>query len=558
MATLEQYGIPNIGQAIGYLISTGVPEEYARYTISRALQTNDEAFLKPIGETLQKVAAEKAQRESAISSIKDQLLGQWQQLGVPSIGGGLSIDDRAQGLAERLYANQITDLTKLGLGSVTSEDQSPSSYLSYDGRQIGFLGNIGDGGNNWDPSGYLQPGGLASWSALGEGAVGYTAQQAPNGQVYFIPSWGDTGGLGSLAPIIGIGASLLAPGLGSALAAGLGTSAAVGSTLAGGLIGGTLAEASGGDFLQGALTGGLGAAAAPLAGGISEAVGGGTLGNVIGQSTTSAGTAALTGGDVEQAALMGALTGAAKPIDVGINTPLTPAQIEAGLGTEGYGYSTAAAESGLFNPAVIGSGANTQTSYPIDMAELAAADAIQLAQQTGNNPAAMEQNLVASGIDPLIAADLSQQVVLNPTATSMDLANNLIQTYGSDIYDKSIEQINTEKEAAIQPEVSAVTPQTEIPWDKIGKLVAGMLTGGAAMAAANQPAPAPVAATPAYQPLTGMPAYSPEYFQSVQQYYNSYMPNMPQDVVTPLSDWYSSGYNEPDSVTASLFNIPLK
>ncbi len=351
--------------------------------------------------------------------------------------------------------------------------------------------------------------------------------------------------------------SLAVPGLGTALGSALGASGTAASAIGSGLIGGTLAEAQGGDFLKGALTGAAGSLAAPVSGSISEAVGGGTLGNVIGQSATSAGMAALTGGDVEQAALMGALTGAAKPIDVGMNTPLTPAQIEAGLGTEGYGYSTAAAESGLFNPAVIGSGAYTQTSYPIDMAELAAADAIQLAQQTGNNPVAMEQNLVASGLDPLIAADLSQQVVLNPTATSMDLANNLIQTYGSDIYDKSIEQINAEKEAAIQPEVSAVTPQTEIPWDKIGKLVAGMLTGGAAMATANQPAPTPMT-TSFYQPLMGVPSYNPEYFQSVQQYYNSYMPNMPQDVVTPLSDWYSSGYNEPDSVTASLFNIPLK
>ena len=499
-------------------------------------------------------------RNAEIGKIQSQILDQWKQIGATNVGGGISLEDRAWGLADRLYANKITDLKKLGYvpGSTTDEYGSTTeqNYLTYDGRQIGFLGDIGTA-ENWQPSGYLQPGNLVSWGAQGEGAVSYTVQQAPNGQVYFVPSWGDTGGLGDLAPVLAIGASLLAPGLGSALATGLGTSAAVGSTLAGGLIGGTLAEASGGDFLKGALTGGLGAAAAPLSGGISEAVGGGTLGNAIGQATTSAGMAALTGGDVEQAALLGGLTGAAKPLDVGMNSQLTPAQIEAGLGTEGYGYSAQAEASGLFNPAVIGSGAYTQTSYPIDMAELAAADAIQLAQQTGNNPAAMEQNLVASGIDPLIAADLSQQVVLNPTATSMDLANNLIQTYGSDIYDKSIEQINADKEAAIKPEAPAAPTQSDIPWDKVGKLLAGMLTGGAAMAA-TQPATSTVTPTAAYQPLQGMPSYSPDYFQSVQQYYNSYLPAMPRDVVTSLSDWYSSGYTEPDSVTASLFNNPLK
>ena len=133
---------------------------------------------------------------------------------------------------------------------------------------------------------------------------------------------------------------------------------------------------------------------------------------------------------------------------VNSNSQLTPAQIESGLGTEGYGTGAAAQTSGLFDPNVIGSGAYTQTSYPIDMAELAAADAMQLMKQGIGIPA-VEQNLVASGLDPLVAADITQRISLNPNLTSTDLAQDLIKTYGSDIYDKSIDEINKTAEEKI-------------------------------------------------------------------------------------------------------------
>jgi hypothetical protein len=176
------------------------------------------------------LAAQAAAKDSAVSNIKSQILNQWKQIGATNIGGGLSIDDRAQGLAERLYANQITDLAKLGLGSGTVSspyqaylgeggegptyetryEDTPTSYLTYDGRQIGFLGDIGTA-ENWAPTGYLQPGNLASWGAQGKGAVSYTVQKAPNGQVYFIPSWGSTSDLGSIAPLISLASIIPSP-----------------------------------------------------------------------------------------------------------------------------------------------------------------------------------------------------------------------------------------------------------------------------------------------------------------------------------------------------------
>lgn len=315
-------------------------------------------------------------RTDAINSLKSQVLNQWEQLGATNIGGGISLEDRAQGLAARLYANKILDLTKLGLGNsaktqvpvyspigmryidesgapqygqwttneysavfnpLTAEQAATvrlnpnpegggweyitgyrdptaseiQNFLTYGDRQIGFLGDIGTA-ENWQPTGYLQPGNLASWGAQGEGAVSYTVQQAPNGQVYFIPSWGSTSDLGSIAPILGIGLGLLAPGIGSAIGSALApaASAAVQSAIGSAIIGGTMAEATGGDFLKGAVTSaigsGIGSATAPVTAGISEAVGS----QALGQALAGGAMAELQGGDFVQGAIQGGLSGA--------------------------------------------------------------------------------------------------------------------------------------------------------------------------------------------------------------------------------------------------------
>ncbi len=537
------------------------------------------------------------QKANDIGSIKSQILGQWKQLGVPSIGGGLSIDERAQGLAERLYANQITDLTKLDLGTgkqtVTKyfapegeTEEIPASYLTYGGRQIGFLGDIGTA-ENWQPTGYLQNGNLASWGAQGKGAVSYTVQKAPNGQVYFIPSWGSTSDLGSIAPVLAIGASLLAPGLGTALASGLGTSAAVGSTLAGGLIGGTLAEATGGDFLKGVVTGGLGAAAAPLAGGISEAVGGGMLGNAVGQGLTNAGMAAITGGDVEQALVMGAIGGAAKPLDAGINNPstLTPAQIEAGLGTPGYGTGAQAAASGLFDTSAIGSGAYVIPSIPTVDTSFTPDYSLSLgapvlpdmgAQGIQVPPVNQVVDVGTTPVDYSLVVPSAGLGLTMPTAPNIEAMGGgqgiTVPAAGGGLLTESgviptdympvlgdpnsfINQPAPDSGVTINDVVEApALTQSDIPWDKVGKLLAGLFATTAATQMAPQaPSIVDTVMSP-YKPVDNMPVYDPAYFQSVQNYYNAYLPNMPMDVATPLSSWYNSTDIQPDKFTASLFN----
>ena len=350
-----------------------------------------------------------------------------------------------------------------------------------------------------------------------------------------------------------IAPSLIAPGLGTTVGTALGATGAAASALGNAVVQGAIAEASGGDFIKGAVAGGLGSAANSIVSpAVAEAAGGGMLGSAIGQGATSAGLAALQGGDVEQAALLGAISGAANytPPAQGMNSQLTPAQIESGLGTEGYGVGAQAQASGLFDPNMIGSGAYTQTSYPIDMAEFAAADALQLMEQGVGIPA-VEQNLVASGLDPLIAADMTQQIALNPTLTSNDLANNLISTYGSNIYDTTVDQINEAAPKSTEPVPQATS--SDINWGALAKGLVGLLSAGAASQMASQPS-VQQQAMPAYKPVDSMPTYSPEYFQQIQQYYNTYLPSTPRDVATPLQEWYSSGYTQPDSVTAKLFS----
>jgi hypothetical protein len=65
------------------------------------------------------------------------------------------------------------------------------------------------------------------------------------------------------------------------------------------------------------------------------------------------------------------------------------------------------------------------------------------------------------------------------------------------------------------------------------------LAGGAGAASAlNRGTNMPLQA-----PTQGMAEYSPEYYQQLQQYYNSYLPQTPRDVVSPLQQWYSQTYS---------------
>jgi hypothetical protein len=85
------------------------------------------------------------------------------------------------------------------------------------------------------------------------------------------------------------------------------------------------------------------------------------------------------------------------------------------------------------------------TSIPTNDASFAAADATQLAQQLGSNTAAIEQNLVASGLDPMVSADITQQLALNPYVTQEQLANSLASFYDPSLYNDLSAQLGAQQ-----------------------------------------------------------------------------------------------------------------
>lgn len=99
-----------------------------------------------------------------------------------------------------------------------------------------------------------------------------------------------------------------------------------------------------------------------LAGGAGASAGAGSLTAGITPEAVAAFEAGLpsAAGSLTAAGAGAAELGGAAAADFGIGggaMHLTPAAMEAGLGTAGYGYNAGAAASGMFNPATIGAGA---------------------------------------------------------------------------------------------------------------------------------------------------------------------------------------------------------
>lgn len=134
------------------------------------------------------------------------------------------------------------------------------------------------------------------------------SQFGPNG----IPNISYESNLNLADAFIPFVVSFIAPQLGSSIGSALApaASAAVQTAIGSAVIGGTMAEATGGDFLKGALTSaigsGIGSATAPVTAGISEAVDS----NALGQALAGGAMAELQGGDFIQGAIQGGLSGA--------------------------------------------------------------------------------------------------------------------------------------------------------------------------------------------------------------------------------------------------------
>lgn len=137
-------------------------------------------------------------------------------------------------------------------------------------------------------------------------------------------------------------------------------------------------------------------------------------GQVVGERSVDAGgfgeflqAAMMMFGPVFGGQIFNALTGAgtAAGSALGATNALTPAAIEAGLGTAGYGANASAAASGLFNPAVIGAGAGTAAGSALGIAEGMAPGV--LAPATAAEMYGVNALLGSGGAGALTAADLA-------------------------------------------------------------------------------------------------------------------------------------------------------
>lgn len=264
--------------------------------------------------------------------------------------------------------------------------------------------------------------------------------------------------LGDILPIISLGLTFFAPGIGGAIGSALTGTAA--TTVASQVIGaavvqGVLAEAQGGDFLDGAILGAVTAGVAPV---VANTVGTAVadimadsaiknvVANAVASSASSAVTAALTGGDVGQAALTGALAGAGGSIGREIGTAAelgtTPfseqtqmlAGQEQGLGTSGATGANVGTALGVITAGGDVTSALTNALVKT-LEEQSKAEATPVSENIGNQPvlapteaeitAPVAQETPALVTEPLDAT-ISEPVEIAPPTPQEKLILDLI------------------------------------------------------------------------------------------------------------------------------------
>lgn len=249
-------------------------------------------------------------------------------------------------------------------------------------KAVGYLGDYNNDGTFGNKADTILHGvgdeALLGWSARGRGNTSYRVVTDPTtGKLVITPGWNSSSDAADFrkAGIFLAGAALGGAGISGSLAGAAG-----------------LAGTSGGAALSGAATGaGLNMATTQK---IDEntlkagAIGGlgGYLGYVGGDLVSS-----LTPGNTGADSLIGGgtdviLDAAGNPV------PLNMAAIESGLGTPGYGFNASAATSGLYDPAVIGSGAGLMYGpggaiIPYDPAAVSAMTANDAIKPVNTKPA---------------------------------------------------------------------------------------------------------------------------------------------------------------------------
>lgn len=107
---------------------------------------------------------------------------------------------------------------------------------------------------------------------------------------------------------------------------------------------------------------------------------------------------------------------------------------------------------------------------------------------------------------------------------------------GTKVLDTASKVVDPEMVKVLDTAFKVVDPEmAKVIASGVTKVLPGLLTAGALSQMTNKPSVGAL-------PTQGVPTNSPEYYQAIQQYYNTYMPEQPRDVATPLQQWYDSKY----------------
>lgn len=445
---------------------------------------------------------------------------------------------------------------------------------------------------------------LFSGTGEGEGNTAFRVQMSPDGTPVFYTTQGSSSDLASIMPIVQLG--LMATGAGGLLGnalLGAGANQIAAGALGGALLGGGTAALSGQDVLKGALLGGAGGA---LSGYLNPATGDITatptegaipvsaedIANISGADTTGGGL--FSGGNDS---IVSSITDApvfdmpvieAPPIDVSLpsftEAPLTGAAAMSGTGLTagGSGLGLNPAASGLNTIAVDGGLTNTGILSGSSLGTELLGTGTGVAGLTGTGVLAGSElgtallgttsttPLVGTGV--LSGSSLGAELLgtgANTAATvggltgltnAANVGYGALDTglstgltgLGSDALSTGV---NPSGATTGVPDTTAVTaPSTEVPPasnnplsnltpSQLSSLLNGALglfgaVGASQIGKGGGGSPMGVGALP----TQGIPLNSQDYFNAIQQNYNTLMPAMPKDVATPLANWYNSQY----------------
>lgn len=178
-----------------------------------------------------------------------------------------------------------------------------------------------------------------------------------------------------------------------------------------------------------------------------------------------------------------------------------------------------------------------------------------LATFGGVNPAYMADMGGAQGLTYQTPTGLVTETAIIPTAnilsvlgeTGINTATNIGSGIGTELAN-----LNTGVEQAITAPTTPVTPEvtpaeknllSDLTPSQIASLLKGAMglfgaLGASKLAGGGNTSAPSVGALP----TQGIPLNSQDYFNAIQQNYNTLLPAMPKDVATPLAAWYNSQY----------------